>query len=83
MFAINDAVSTLGGDLTPFFVDRGARITGALRAADAGNGGDGAGAASAAQAERKAKLDADRVDTVAKWATGCCCGPRSCSTPPT
>jgi hypothetical protein len=39
----------------------------------------------AAQAERKAKVDAGRVDTVFRMGdqppTRCCCGPRSCSTP--
>ena len=32
----------------------------------------------AAQADRKAKLDAGRVDTVFKAGGGCCCGPPSC-----
>ncbi len=36
---------------------------------------------SAALEERWAKLDEGRVDTVFKWGTRCCCGPRSCSTP--
>jgi hypothetical protein len=34
----------------------------------------------AVQQERKAKLDAGRVDTVFKVGDQCCCGPRSCST---
>ena len=60
-FAINNAASTLGENMTPFFIDRlpsrsfrhtttalpasRRRRPGALRAAHAGHGGDGAGAA--------------------------------------
>ena len=100
--AINNAASTLGGDLTPFFVDCGhprlplspsredhtadespAYYAQRMRAMEA----TVRELPAAAQAERKAKLDAGRVDAVFKGgdpaATGCCCGPRSCLTPPT
>ena len=82
VFAINNAASTLGGDLTPFFIDRGAhprlplspprdgsttgepptRYAQRMRALEA----TVRELLAAAQAERKAKLDAGRVDTVFK-----------------
>ncbi len=81
VFAINNATSTLGGDLTPFFIDRGAHPRLPLSPPrDASAAGDSSPAhyaqrmrameatvrelLAAAQAERKAKLDAGRVDTV-------------------
>ena len=80
VFAINNAASTLGGDLTPFFVDRGAhpRLPLSPPRDDLATGESPAHYAqrmramevtvrellAAAQAERKAKLDAGRVDTV-------------------
>ena len=82
VFAINNAASTLGGDLTPFFVDRGAhpRLPLSSPCADPAAGESPTHYAqrmramevtvrellAAAQAERKAKLDAGRVDTVFK-----------------
>ena len=80
VFAINNAASTLGGDLTPFFVDRGAHPRLALSPPrDDLAAGESPGhyarrmrtmeltvrvLLAAAQTERKAKLDAGRVDTV-------------------
>ena len=80
MFAINNAASTLGGDLTPFFVDRGAhpRLQLSPPRDDLAVGESPAHYAqrmraveatvrellAAAQAERKTQLDAGRVDTV-------------------
>ena len=52
------------------------RVAGALRAADARHGGDVWELLAAAQADRKANLYAGP-------ATARCCGPRSCSAPPT
>ena len=82
VFAINNAASTLGGDLTPFFVDRGAhpRLPLSPPRDDLAAGESPAHYAqrmramevnvrellAAAQAEQKAKLDAGRVDTVFK-----------------
>ena len=82
VFAINNAASTLGDGLTPFFIDRGAhpRLPLSAPPADGDPGETPAGYAhrmreltltvrellAAAQAERKAKLDAGRVDTVFK-----------------
>ena len=83
-FAINNAASTLGDGLTPFFIDRGAHPRLPLSppqpspTADSPAGDSPALYAermrrlettvrellAAAQAERKAKLDAGRVDTV-------------------
>ena len=82
VFAINNAASTLGDGLTPFFIDRGAHPRLPLTAPAAGSP-DGESPAlyarrmremeltvrellAAAQQERKAKLDAGRVDTVFK-----------------
>jgi hypothetical protein len=81
VFAVNNETSTLGGDLTPFFIDRGAHPQLPLSPpCDAPAAGDSSPAhyaqrmramevrvrelLAAAQAERKAKLDAGRVDTV-------------------
>lgn len=73
VFAINNAASTLGSDLAPIVIDRGAhprlplspppdgRSAAESPAADSGDGGE---LLAAAQAERKAKLDTGRVDTV-------------------
>ena len=82
MFAINNAASTLGGDLTPFFVDRGAhpRLPLSPSRDNLAAGESRAHYAqrirameltvrellAAAQTERKAKLDSGRVDTVFK-----------------
>ncbi len=104
VFAINNAASTLGDGLTPFFINRGAHPQARLPlSAVPVDGASGESPAlyawrmrtmeltvrellAAAQQARKAKLDAGRVDTVfnvgPSWGTGCCCGPRSCSTPP-
>ena len=81
MFAINNSASTLGAGLTPFIIDRGAHPRLPLSAPTTG-GGDKSPAhyaqrmreveltvrelLAAAQQERKAKLDAGRVDTVFK-----------------
>jgi hypothetical protein len=82
VFAINNAASTLGDGLTPFFIDRGAHPRLPLTAPAASHP-DGEAPAlyarrmrelelqvrellAAAQQERKAKLDAGRVDTVFK-----------------
>ncbi len=80
VFAINNASSTLGDGLTPFFIDRGAHPRLPLSAPTDGNSGGEAPAHYArrmremertvrellapAQQERNAKLDAGRVDTV-------------------
>jgi hypothetical protein len=80
VFAINNAASTLGEGLTPFFIDRGAHPRLPLSAPPAeGVGGEPPALyarrmremeltvrelLAAAQQERKAKLDAGRVDTV-------------------
>ncbi len=98
VFAINNAASTLGDGLTPFSIDRGAHPRLPLTA-PAASSADGEWQALyarwmrklepsvsellAAAQERKAKLDAGRVDTVFKVGTRCCCGPRSCLTPRT
>ena len=82
VFAINNAASTLGDGLTPFFIDRGAHPRLPLSAPTAGSGGSESPGQyaqrmrelelsvrellAAAQRERKAKLDAGRVDTVFK-----------------
>ena len=82
VFAINNAASTLGGDLTPFFVDRGAhpRLPLSPPLNDLAAGETPAHYAqrmlamevtvrellAASQAEQKVKLDAGRVDTVFK-----------------
>jgi hypothetical protein len=82
VFGINNAVSTLGGDLTPFFVYSGAppRLPLSPPRDDLAAGESPAHYArrmrameltvlellAAAQTERKAKLDAGRVDTVLK-----------------
>ena len=82
VFAINNAASTLGGDLTPFFVDRGAhpRLPLSPPRDNLAAGESPAHYAqrirameltvrellAAAQTERKAKLDSGRVDTVFK-----------------
>ena len=77
-FAINTATSTLDAGPTPFFVDRGAHPRPPLarprddRAADSESPARRMpqaeatvrGPPAAAQAERKARLDAGRVDTV-------------------
>ena len=97
--AINEAASMLGDNLSPFFIDRGAHprlplspphddrsapVTGESQAHFAQRlRATVRELLAAAQAEWRAKLDAGRVDTVFRVATGCCCGPRSCSTPPT
>ena len=82
VFAINNAASTLGDGLTRFFIDRGAHPRLPLSAPPVAGAGGEAPALyarrmrameltvrellAAAQAERKAKLDAGRVDTVFK-----------------
>ena len=82
MFAINNAASTLGDGLTPYFIDRGAHPRPPLSAPTADSGGSESPGQyaqrmrelelsvrellAAAQRERKAKLDAGRVDTVFK-----------------
>ncbi len=82
VFAINNATSTLGGDLTPFFIDRGAhpRLPLSPPRDDPAAGESPAHYAermramevtvrellAATQAERKAKLGSGRVDTVLK-----------------
>jgi hypothetical protein len=82
VFAINNAASTLGDGLTPFFIDRGAHPRLPLSAPTvAGDRSESPGQyaqrmrelersvrelLAAAQRERKAKLDAGRVDTVFK-----------------
>ena len=82
VFAINNAASTLGDGLTPFFIDRGAHPRLPLSAPAAGGVGTESPGQyaqrmreleltvrellAAAQRERKAKLDAGRVDTVFK-----------------
>ena len=82
VFAINNAASTLGDGLTPFFIDRGAHPRLPLSAPTADSGGSESPGQyaqrmrelelsvrellAAAQRERKAKLDAGRVDTVFK-----------------
>ena len=79
-FAINNAASTLGDGLTPFFIDRGAHprlpLSPPLDERTAGESHASYATRmrameatvrellAAAQAERKAKLDAGRVDTV-------------------
>ena len=78
VFAINNAASTLGGDLTPFFIDRGQhprlplslpdlRAAGELPAAYATRmralEAEVRALLHAAQQERKAALDPGRVDT--------------------
>jgi hypothetical protein len=80
VFTINNAASTLGDGLTPFFIDRGAHPRLPLSAPPADGAPDETPAGyarqmhvltltmrellAAAQQERKAKLDAGRVDTV-------------------
>ncbi len=82
MFAINNTASTLGDELTPFFIDRGAHPRLPLSIpTDYTPGGESPAhyarrmhemertvreLLTAAQQERKAKLDAGRVDTVFK-----------------
>ena len=82
VFAINNAASTLGDGLTPFFIDRGAHPRLPLSAPLADGGGSESPVQyarrmrelemsvrellAAAQRERKTKLDAGRVDTVFK-----------------
>jgi hypothetical protein len=82
VFAINNAASTLGDGLTPFFIDRGAHPRLPLSAPTADGGGSESPGQyaqrmrelelsvrellAAAQRERKVKLDAGRVDTVFK-----------------
>ena len=81
VFAINNAASTLGGDLTPFFIDRGQHPRLPLSLPDLRTAGEPAVAYAtrmkaleqevlallhAAQQERKAALDSGRVDTVFK-----------------
>ena len=82
VFAINNAVSTVDGGLTPFFIDRGAHPRLPLSApADARQAAESSTDYArrmrqmertvrelllAAQLDRKAKLDAGRVDTVFK-----------------
>jgi hypothetical protein len=76
VYAINDAASTLGGDLTPFFIDRGQHPRLRLSLPDLRQAGERVAAYAtrmkaleqevqallhAAQQERKAKLDAGRV----------------------
>jgi hypothetical protein len=100
VFAINNAASTLGDELTPFFIDRGAHPRLPLSVpTDCTPGGESPAhyarrmqemertvreLLTAAQQERKAKLDAGRVDTVFKVGDQVLlrsqCGPRSCST---
>jgi hypothetical protein len=82
VFAINNAASALGDELTPFFIDRGAHPRLPLSAPPAADTGGETPASyarrmhemelkvrellAAAQQERKAQLDAGRVDTVFK-----------------
>ncbi len=73
VFAIDDATSTLGGDLTPPGSPVASsrrfcrwRVTCTLRAVDAGDGGDGTGAAGDGAGGMEGKLDAGRVDRVFK-----------------
>jgi hypothetical protein len=82
VFAINNAASTLGGALTPFFIDRGAHPRLPLSPPRDSSSSDESPAhyaqrmrameatvrelLVATQAERKARLDAGRVDTVFK-----------------
>ena len=82
VFAINNAASTLGDGLTPFFIDRGAHPRLPLSTSSAGGvGSESPGQyaqrmrelelsvrelLAAAQRERKAKLDVGRVETVFK-----------------
>ena len=83
VFAINNAASTLGGDLTPFFIDRGQHPRLPLSLPDLRATGESPAAYAArmkslerevqallhtAQLERKATLDPHRVDT--KFAVG-------------
>ena len=78
VFAINNAASTLGGDLTPFFIDRGQHPRLPLSLPDLRAAGEPAAAYAtrmraleeevrallhAAQQERKAAMDTGRVDT--------------------
>lgn len=78
-FAINNSASTLGGDLTPFFIDRGAHPRLPLSLPDLHNSGESPSAYAArmkelmqevralllaAQQARKEQLDRGRVDTV-------------------
>ena len=92
-FAINSTASTLGDDLTPVFIDRGAhpRLPLSPPRHDLAAGESPAhytqrkrameATLAAAQADMKAKLDTST--RCSRSATGCCCGPRSCCTPPT
>ena len=83
VFAINNAASTLGDGLTPFFIDRGAHprlpLTAPVDSSPGGPGGESPALyarrmralelqvrelLAAAQQERKAKLDAGRINTV-------------------
>jgi hypothetical protein len=86
VFAINNAASTLGDGLTPFVIDRGAHPRLPLTAPAASHPDGEAPALyarrmrelelqvrellAAAQQERKAKLDAGRVDTVTVFEVG-------------
>jgi hypothetical protein len=78
VFVINDAASTLGGDLTPFHIDRGQRPRLPLSLSDLRSAGESPSADGvrmkaleqevqallhAAQKERKTTLDRGRVDT--------------------
>ena len=78
VFAINNAASTLGGDLTPFFIDRGQHPRLPLSLPDLRQAGEPVASYAtrmkaleqevqallhAAQQERKAALDPGRVDT--------------------
>ena len=79
VFAINNSASTLGGELTPFFIDRGQHPRMPLSLPDLRSAGETPPAYAArmktleqevqallhaAQEERKASLDPSRVDTV-------------------
>ena len=79
VFAINNSASTLGGELTPFFIDRGQHPRMPLSLPDLRSAGETPPAYAtrmkaleqevqallhAAQQERKGSLDPSRVDTV-------------------
>jgi hypothetical protein len=93
-FAINNAAATLGGGLTPFSIDRGQHPRLPLSLPDLRSAKESPSAYGArvrmkaldqevqallhaAQQDRKTTLDRGRV---ARWATRCCSGRRSCST---